>query len=80
MSEFTYGVKNQSVAVGHDDQRVSVVVDTEVAKAITRWAERNSADLDAELAPFGLHSTDIFEPEYRRVVTREELVEALGLA
>lgn len=80
MTEYTYGVANQSIAIGNEDQRLSVVVDKDVAKVIGRWAERNSAELDADLAPFGLHSTDIFEPEYRRVVTREEVIEALGIA
>lgn len=69
----TTGVKNESIAVGKDAQVINVLVDRDVLRVITLWAERNSEELDADLAPFGLHSTDILQPEYRRVLTREEL-------
>jgi hypothetical protein len=68
-----------SIAMGPGGEVLSLGVEPKVTEAITRWAERNEADLARELAPFGMHPTDLLVPEYRRVVSAEDLMLALGI-
>lgn len=61
----------QVVRAGHSTARVPI--DPAAARAIQGWLGRNTQDLAAVLAPFGLHPHDIAEPRYERVVYLDEV-------
>ena len=56
-----------------DDVVLTVPVSDEVRHVIQAWAEDHGDDLNRRLADFGLDNYSITEPEWHRVVTREEL-------
>ena len=46
-----------------------------VQAAIERWNERNGVSLAIALAPYGIHPYDLTQPEYRRVIYPDEILE-----
>ena len=67
---------NPSIVVG--EHVLTVPVDDAVNDAFDRWLEDHRASLAESLAPYGVNLLDLLPAKLRRIITVEELRDALA--